>query len=214
MKPKNILIMLIALLMLSGCVNVEDESFTTIINESVNSTKKITNTYRRGYKFYLPKGLYITDNTEYNEVIKSKTNTYYLYVDVIGYLNKNENTYKENKNAFYSKLISANNKDGYIEINTKNDKYLVEIVYNYAKIEVMVTEDMMHKVVSDAIVILSSIEYNDNVLASTRDTVLDYNEKDIDIFKTHGKEKSNFLQYVEYDEYDDTDVVPDYDIIK
>lgn len=215
MKPKRVLILILMLITLTGCVNIEDENFTNIINESVKSNKSITNTYRKGYKFYLPKGLYVIDNTEYNEIIKSTTNTYYLYVDVVSYLNKTENTYQIDKNVFYSNVINYNDKSGYIEINNVNDKYLVEIVYNYAKIEVMVTSDNLHKSVSDAIVILSSIEYNDNILKSTRNTVLDYNEKTLDIFKTNGKEKSNFLQYVEDDESKDDDYqVPDYDIIK
>lgn len=215
MKYKKILLIVLFTLLLSGCVNIENENFRDIINVSINSKNEMYNTYRKGYKFYLPKSLYVLDNTEYNEIIKGKEGLYYLYVDVIGYLNKNEIKYTENKNLYYSSDFSTNDKRGYIEIKSVNDEYLVEIVYNYAKIEVMVNNEDLRASIANSIIILSSINYNDSILKNTRDTVLNYKEDTLDIFKSNGKEKSNFLQYVENDEYkDESNNVPDYDVIK
>lgn len=207
---KRILLIVIAILLLTGCVNINETSYADIINNVINSQEKIFNTYRKGYKFYLPKGMYVRDNNNFNEIIKAKDDTYYLYVDILSYINKRENTYVENNEAFYSKKFSN---QGYIEINLINSKYLVEIVYNYAKIEVMVEESNLRMAITNSIIILSSVEYNDTILLSSGSSILNYKEEKIDIFKTHGKDKSNFLEYVEYDDFDET-TIPDYDLIK
>ena len=88
-------------------------------------------------------------------------------------------------------------------------------MYDYAKIEVMVDKDDLNEVVANSIVILSSLHYNDNILKNLeRDNILRYNDENIDIFNSKsGKEKSDFLEYVE--EYDPTEEeIPDYDLIK
>ena len=207
---KKIFIVILTMFLLTGCVNINDASYIDIITSSINSKEKIYNTYRKGYKFYLPKGMYVTQNNSFNEIIKSKSETYYLYVDVLSYINKRENTYEENTNSFYSKKFSN---DGYIEINDVNSKYLVEIVYNYAKIEVMVEKQNLRSSIANSIIVLSSIMYNDTMLLSGEMSVLNYKEENIDIFKAHGKDNSNFLEYVEYDDFDES-AIPDYDLIK
>ena len=77
----------------------------------------------------------------------------------------------------------------------------------------MVDEYALRMAVANSIVILSSIKYNDVLLASGDASVLNYKEENIDIFKAHGKDHSNFLEYVEYDEFDESSI-PDYDLIK
>ena len=79
----------------------------------------------------------------------------------------------------------------------------------------IVQEKDLHSSIADAMIILSSIHYNDNILSNvSRENVLSYNEDNIDIFNTEGKEESHFLTYDPsiYDE-DDTEI-PDYDLIK
>lgn len=211
MKKKIILILLV--LLLTGCVNVKTSSYDEIINEAIKSDVNIYNTYRNGYKMYIPHGLYIDNKKEYNEIIRGSDENYYLYIDIVSYLNKKENTYKENNDYVYSKLINYGNKTGFIEIKQENDKYLVEIVYNYAKMEVMVDESHIKNAIANSIVILSSIHYNDKILSKMReDNVLNFNEETIDIFSTKDRENSNFLEYKE--EYDvDRSPIPDYDLI-
>ena len=203
------------ILLVSGCVNIRKSSYENIIENTIKSNTNIYNTYRKGYKFYLPHGLSIEDSKEYNEIIRSNKYKYYLYIDVVSYLNKKANNYKENGKSAYSLYINNGSKSGYLEINDKNDKYLVEIMYDYAKIEVMVDEDDLNEVVANSMVILSSLHYNDNVLDKlSKDNILRYNDENIDIFNPKsGKEKSDFLEYVE--EYDPTEEeIPDYDLIK
>ena len=213
----KICILLIMILAITRCVNIKKTKYEIIINETINSRAKIYNTYRNGYKLYLPHGLYVDDSNEYNEIIRSNKYKYYLYIDVTSYLNKKNNSYSINNNANYSILINSGDKNGYLEINEKKGKYLVEIMYNYAKIEVMVDEEDLNEAVTNAMVVLTSVQYNDSVLKNLAiETTLNYKDENVDIFKSKsngGSEKSNFLEYVE--EYDPTeDELPDYDLIK
>ena len=72
--------------------------------------------------------------------------------------------YKENKDAYYSRYININDKVGYLEINKVNDRYLIEYMYNYAKIEALVYEEDINDVVLNSTYILSTIKFNKNVI--------------------------------------------------
>lgn len=211
---KRFIMLILLVLLCAGCININNSNYDAIINAAVSSNSKIYNNYRNGYKFYLPSGLYVSSSDEKNEVIKSEDATFYLYIDIISYLNQSKNTYEANTTSIYSSLINYQNKSGYIEINKKNDKYLVEIMYNYAKIEVMVDEEGLKNAVAEAIIVLSSIYYNDGILKNlTASNVLNYNEETIDIFETSGSDNSNFVEYVEEFDNAPENVIPDYDMI-
>ena len=138
-----------------------------------------------------------------------------MYIDLISYLNKNEIDLEEmHENIFYSKSFINGEKKGYLKIKDyENEKYLVEIVYNYAKIEVIVDKAKVNKVIGEAIIILSSIKYNDSFLSNlSSESLLNYKEEMVDIFdKGDTKDKNNSLEYVEYDEEEVK--LPDYDLI-
>ena len=97
-----------------------------------------------------------------------------------------EEAYKASSNSFISKKITFGNKKGYLEINEQeNSKYLIEIMYNYAKIEVMVDEYDINKAVTYAVSILSSITYNDSVISNLMgEDVLNFTEEEFNIFET------------------------------
>jgi len=155
----------------------------------------------------------VLETTRSNEVLRHNNDLYYLYVDTIAYYNKIENTYEENDISYYSKRIDHKNKSGYIEINEVKDKqYLIEIMYNYAKIEVMVDKSRINEAIAYSMSILSSIKYNDIVIkGSLGKDVFNTFEENVDIFKTKGIDK-NTLKYVEDSRYD-KDVIPDMDLV-
>ena len=77
-------------------------------------------------------------------------------------------------------------------------------MYNYAKIEVIVDKDDINRCVSNAIIILSSVDFNNEILTNiVGDNVLQFNEEEFDIFKTK-KQTSDFLDVEENDVYDDS----------
>lgn len=213
---KKILILLLGLFLITGCTNINKSSLKTILNETANSKLKIYNAYKKGYKYYLPAGMRVVKSYDYNEFIKSKEDTFYMYIDLISYLDGNSLEYTEKGETYYFENLNVGDKKGYIVIKvTQDNKYLVEIAYNYAKIEVIVEDRRIKTAVAEAMIILSSIEYNESFLKGlSEESLLSYKEETVDIFKKGETDDSNRLQYVEdYDgssEYD----VPDLDVIK
>lgn len=203
---KKIAILGVLVCLLTGCTVANKASYNEIITSAVTSKFNLNNQYRTGYSYYLPNGVSSTNATDYNESITDNNYTYYLYVDVVSYYNRVVETYEENSGSYYSQKINYEDKYGYLEINKqKNDKYLIEIMYNYAKIEVMVEESSIKECVSKSIIILSSINYNNEILANiVGDNVLQFNEEEFNIFDTK-KSSSDFLDVESNNVYNDTD---------
>ena len=125
---KKFLVVLIAILILSGCSNIQSKDYDTLINEAASSKYDIVNTYRTGYKYYAPGNMDISNILDYNETLEDSSHKYYFYVDVVSYYNRVIENYEVNPEAYYSKVINYQDKYGYIEINKwKNGKYLLEI---------------------------------------------------------------------------------------
>ena len=211
---KKILCLFAAILLLCGCSKINDKNYDELINSVVASNYKMENTYRTGYKYYTPTNMDILSTLDYNETLADDNYKYYFYVDVVSYYNRVIETYNEDSTAVYSKSINYEDKYGYIEINKwKNGKYLLEIMYNYAKIEVIVDEENIKNAITNAMVVLSSVKYNNNILESiVGENVLATKEIEFNIFETK-KNESNFLKVSEEDVYEDKDVPNDPDLV-
>ena len=121
-----------------------------------------------------------------------------------------------NTDAVYSEKIQKDENFGYIEIkNTSNDKYFIEIMYNYAKIEVIVDKKETENAIAYAMSILSSIEYQDTVLEGLMDEdALSTNEVEHNIFES-AETESEYLEIVEeYGTYEEEDNTVDPDFIQ
>ncbi len=209
---KKILI-IICLLFITGCSDIRKQSYDDIINNIATRANK-DNVYRTGYSYYLPRGMQVADSTLYNEAITDARYKYYLYVDIVSYYKKVTKDYSVNDNALVSKKLDYDGKFGYVEVNLlKNDKYLVEIMYNYAKIEVIVDKSNLNEAMLSIINILKSVEYNDSIIANLMgDDVLNFSEEEFNIFNTKGSE-SNYLT-VDKDAKNEEDTkIPDPDLI-
>ena len=199
------------LLILTGCTSIESSSLDTILNDTLYSKVTSTNVNRMGYRYYLPRGLVIKSSEDFNEIISDQKYLYYLYVDIVSYDSNVGFTYNINQDAYYSSSLIHQGKTGYIEINNyENDQYLIEIMYNYAKIEVVAYESDINKTVAYAISILSSIAYNNNVIENyLGDDVFLSSEEGYDIFEIVGSD--NYLEFteepVETDEIQDPDYI-------
>ena len=90
MKIKKILLIIFVLLSLTGCVNLKNLSYDDIINTLSNKPKN-PNNFEKGYQYYLPKGLSLIDGGPNYAILESSNITYYLYVDLVSYINNNEN---------------------------------------------------------------------------------------------------------------------------
>ena len=209
---KKILI-IICLLFITGCSDIRKQSYDDIINNIATRANK-DNVYRTGYSYYLPRGMQVADSTLYNEAITDARYKYYLYVDIVSYYKKVTKDYSVNDNALVSKKLEYDGKFGYVEVNLlKNDKYLVEIMYNYAKIEVIVDKSNLNEAMLSIINILKSVEYNDSIIANLMgDDVLNFSEEEFNIFNTKGSE-SNYLTVDKNASKEEDTKIPDPDLI-
>ena len=210
---KKIILIIIILVFTAGCTNINKLSYDDIVNNITTISTK-DNIYRTGYSYYLPRGMKVADSTLYNEVIEDANSKYYLYVDVVSFYKKITKEYEINNNAIYSSKINYNDKFGYVEVNLlKNDKYLVEIMYNYAKIEVIVDKSKCKEAMLSIINILKSVEYNDSIIANLMgDDVLNFSEEEFNIFNTKGSE-SNYLTVDKDASKEEDTKIPDPDLI-
>lgn len=197
---KIIVLLSIVLLSITGCsiTRLDDEDIEKNISILLSEKVNITNVNFEGYNYFVPSGLKFLNKEDYNAIFKDRfENKYYLYVDVIAYYHKIENTYKVNKDAYYSDKFEYRKKSGYIEINRVSDKYFVEYVFNYGKMEALVSKDDLVRVVNNMSYILRSIDYNDKVLDSlVGENVLSYAEETFSLFETEASQ-DDFLDVVE-----------------
>ena len=202
MKRLIVLLSIVTILVTGCSINKLDnndigKNIKTLMSEKV----KLYNVHYEGYKYYLPKGIGFLDKDDYNAILKDRNNNkYYLYVDAISYYHKVENDYEISNDSHYSKRLDYNGKTGYIQIDEVDDKYFIQFVYNYAKMEAYVDEKELVDVVTNMCLVLRTIKYNDVVLESLiGENQLNYKEEDYTLFKADSS-KESFLDVVEREE--------------
>ena len=173
---KKLIIMLLSVFLLTGCtaVRINTDKIDTIINVVLSKDNTLYNTIGKGYKYYKPRGVTYIDTNEFNEKLYSNGNYYYLYVDINSYYYKKEFEYKENNKG----------------------KYLIEFMYNYAKIEAVVNKENINEVVLNASYILSTIKYNSNVIKiMLNEDYFTNKEERYDIFTPKVEKPSNVITF-------------------
>ena len=200
---KKLLILTLSILALTGCTNLNNASLDEITNTMLSSKSSLANTVFDGYKYYVPRGLRLVMKNDYNaSFLDEYNNTYYLYIDIISYYNKEKLDYNTNKNAYFSKELNYNNKEGYLEITKVKDSnyYFIEYMYNYGKIEAFVKEKELNSAIINMSSVLSSLKFNRTVLETiVGNKVLNYKEDTYDVMKPKGSTatKDTYLEYEE-----------------
>jgi len=209
---KKIFILPLLLILCTGCIRIDKQENKDLIVEEVIKNKTDPNTMAMGYKYYLPLGANKEYDKDYNQIFKLEDNFIYLYVDVVSYNYKNLLNFNEESsvNSYYYRKITNGSKVGYIKITQEeNDLYLIKIVYNYAKIESYVKENEIPKVLTNSVIILDSISYNDNLIKKILED--DYSlgaEKEYKINKPQDA-KSRFSEYLSEYVQDETPAISD-----
>lgn len=209
MYRKKVMLLIVTLLILTGCTKI-DSNIDNVISATMTKEIKNVNTVSTGYELYIPMGVIQLVDNEYNQKFKIRDTHVYLYVDTISYYYKNSLNYKNDESySYYYKEINLNNKTGYIGINRLDDgSFFVEIVYNYSKIEFYASEEDMPVILADSLIIINSVRYNDNLIKIELDkTASEGREITYELDKPDSSE-STFSQYLqEYVEPEEEDVV-------
>ena len=198
MRIKRLLAML-CILLLSGCsvVRINSSNFDTTVDVVLSKQNKLYNQIGKGYKYFVPQGVSYIESDEYNDILYANGNYYYLFIDVIGYYYKIEQSIETSNGAYFYKLISSDDNfkyNGYLKISKYNEKYyLVKFLYNYASFETLVEEDALEQTVLDASYILSTIKYNDIVISlMLSDEYISNKEEKYDIFESKSDDDNKF----------------------
>ena len=211
---KKYIILFITLFILTGCANINSINYDNIIDEVLKEDTHKKNAFLEGYKLYIPENMTMIGDLNGNEILYSKGDKYYLYVDLVSYYNKKQNKYNVEQGSYeYSRDIDYNDLSGYVTLNESKGGYLLEVMYNYAKIEV-VTNDVKNAL-ANSLILLKNIDYNYKIIDSMiGNNTLVY---DSELFTLMGptSKNDNFLGYIEeYGVYDEKDRENDEDVIK
>ncbi len=197
---KKILLLGLAALILTGCtiVRIDTTSIDNILNVVLSKENTLYNRVGRGYKYYVPRGVTYIDSSGSNDKLYSNGVYYYLYLDEISYYYQKSLDYKEDDSKYYSRKIDNDGNLGYLEITKQDDLYLIEFVYNYARIEALVPEEDINDTVLNSSYILSTIKYNSNIVKlSLEDDFLQNKEEKYDVFSAKNQNDDSFLRYEE-----------------
>lgn len=209
MYRNKVILLFIFTLMLTGCTRL-DNNIDNIVNATMTKEISFVNTVSTSYELYVPIGVVQNKDSKYNQKFKIRDTYVYLYVDTVSYYYKNSLNYRSSgEYDYFYRDINLNNKSGYIGIKKiDDDTYFGEIVYNYSKIEFYCSYNDMPLVISNSLMILNSIKYNDNLIELELDVdVNDGREVKYELDKPEdsGSTFSQVLQ--EYVEPEETDVV-------
>lgn len=199
------IIIVLCLFLFTGCTRtyyMNSLSYEEILNYATIEESDLHNTNNKGFKYYLPTGFSVTKDDGFNQTLTSHNNIYYLNIDIVSYYYKKGTEETKEIDDYYFYKFNKNGKDGYLRIRKNNDKFFVELCYNYAIIEVEVEESEIKYAVSRGITILNSVKYNDTVIEKK------LNDKDIESKETAYKipepkeknETKNVLEYINENE--------------
>lgn len=216
MRRGKILLTIILLVLMTGCTtyHIRKLSYEQIVDAILYEKNPKTNTALQGFKFYLPRDCKIISSSGSNATFTSNRDKYYLYIDLVSYYNKKNNDYnlELEGDRIFTKKIDYQDKVGYVIITKQANKYTLEVMHNYGKIEVVTDEVRIKEALAKSITLLSSIEYNDKIIESLIGTnSLNYTEETYNLLSPNNT-KTDFLDYAE--EYEDVDnELPDEDFI-
>ena len=206
---KKLFLLILTILFLSGCSiqKIDTNDYISLMNKILSYNVKYKNKVNNGYDYYLPKGVVRIESNKYNDILRRDSTKYYLYVDVVSYFYKSDITYKQKSDLYYSGEIKNGDNKGYLqieEIHDKKNKLYVQMSYNYAKIETYVDKKNLSQAISDLSYILSSISFNDVVLAKEYSSDNPGSKEETYKLFEDKEKNGNFLEYIkEYDKYDE-----------
>lgn len=192
------LLVIVLMFLLTGCVrldNVNDDYADLMVSALKNDT--VCNDVALGYKYYLPKGVKLIKNYDYNQKFMIDDTYLYMYVDINAYYYKVYDKQKREGDYFYYQDVSYDGKNGYLSIVLDEDRYFTVVMYNYAKIEFYSDYEDLNKLITLSSVILNSVSYNDVVIEKILDESLgSFSEFTYEIEKPEDASGS-FSQYLE-----------------
>ena len=207
---KKVLILSALLILCIGCTRIDNtDDYKVIIDDIIEENNISTNTASMGYKYYLPIGVKKVYDKDYNQKFKYEDVNIYLYVDAVSYYYHNPLNFKDETGKEFYYKISNGEKMGYISIEKNENDYFLKIIYNYAKIEANVPKEKLNEVIANSMIILNSIDYNDNLIKKILED--EYYSSTAEEYKIRKPENttSKFSEYLSEYVVDEETEIPD-----
>lgn len=194
---KKLFIMSLLVVVLTDCSKIDSNNsrYADVMVDCL-SNKTITNDVALGYKYYLPKGVKLIKNYDYNQVFLVNDIYLYMYVDINGYYYKSD-IKGDDVNSFYFQTIRYDGKNGYIKIVDKGDKYYTEMVYHYARIEFYSKKEELNTMITYSSIILNNVKFNRKIIERVlEDSLGSFSEVTYQVEKPEDS-SNNFSRYLE-----------------
>lgn len=207
---KKVLILCASLILCIGCTRIDTVTdYKVIIDNIIEKNNISTNTVSMGYKYYLPIGVKKTYDKDYNQKFKYEDINIYLYVDAVSYYYRNPLNFTEKSDSEFYYKISNGEKIGYVVVEKNANGYFLKIIYNYAKIEAQVSKEKLNEVMANSMIILNSIDYNDNLIKKILED--EYYSSTAEEYKIRKPDNttSKFSEYLSEYVVDEETVIPD-----
>lgn len=189
---------MMALILFTGCVKIDDnDSRHADYVVSCLGNKSHINNVAVGYKYYLPKGVKLISDFDYNQKFLFDDINLYMFVDINSYYYKTDVEVKHDTDDYYFQSINYAGKSGYIKIIKNGDRYYTRLLYNYAKIEFYSDKKDINKLLTISSIILNSIKYNNIVIKDILDDSLGTSREVTYEIEKPADAKNSFSQYLE-----------------
>ena len=198
-KLVSLLLIIFCIFIMTGCtvVRIDTSEIDNIVDIVLSTDNVLYNHIGKGYKYYIPRGMTYIDTIEFNDRLYSEGNYYYLYIDTISYFYQKNIVHHKDSELYYYRDIDINGKKGYISIKQKDDRYMIDFMYNYAHVESFVTKENINSVILNSSYILSTVKFNNNVIGiMLNEDYFKYKEEKFELFEKE-EVRENFLEYSE-----------------
>lgn len=213
-KMRKLLSIILVIVLLTGCsIQQTPKNFNQQVVSALKNNHR-PNYVTQGYKLYLPFDVKVYNDKNNNLELYYQGKFLYMYTDLISFYYKYQEGYKYDVNvkAAYSKKLDYKDKLGYIEINKYKNKFFVQVMYNYAKIETVVYNKVeAYETALTSLRVLNSVVYKQKIVEALIDdkAILNSDEEIFQLFKPK-QDKTDFIQYVEdYDKYNEEIILED-----
>lgn len=195
---KKVFILVMSLILFVGCTKIDDNDLkhASYVVDCLG-TKRYANNVALGYRYYLPKGVKIIEDFDYNQKFVVDDVKLYMFVDINSYYYKKDLNIDEDNSDYYFQQISYDGKYGCVKIIKDGDKYFTRVLYNYAKIDFYSDKKSINRLLTVSAVILNSIKYNKNVIERVLDENLGSSKEFSYEIDKPVDASNNFSQYLE-----------------
>ncbi len=200
---KKVLVLLVSLLLLSGCqiseASLKQELSNKVSEHFENVTYPKNNTYRLNYSYYLPANATIEDRHSSNDIIKVNQEKLYLFVDLYSYKNSLDIGYDLSLKTVYRKTVKEDNLDFDIVVYQYQGEYIILASNDFARVSSQAKVGYIPEIVEVMITLLSTIDVDDTVVFAKEVEVEVPIIETIDIFKSK-VEETNVIKEQSSDE--------------